>query len=146
MCYNIIVELNHFFESFHMDVSYKKLRKLLIAYDMKKKDLVKIVNIDKMPQFNLDEIIEKYVEMNSTHPFREGNGRDTRIWLDCILKKEMGVGVACLLLVCLAENIQPENVKAVAEYAPAKLSIAGDSFKDDTASVNAYYILRDCGI
>lgn len=99
-----------------------------------------------MPQFNLDEIIEKYVEMNSTHPFREGNGRDTRIRLDCILKKEMGVGVACLLLVCLAENIQPENVKAVAEYAPAKLSIAGDSFKDDTASVNAYYILRDCGI
>lgn len=47
-------------------------------------------NIDKMPQSNLDEIIEKYVEMNIAHPFREGNGRSTRIWLDHILKSEMG--------------------------------------------------------
>jgi len=47
-------------------------------------------NIDKMPQSNFDEIIEKYVEMNVAHPFREGNGRSTRIWLDCILKKEIG--------------------------------------------------------
>lgn len=47
-------------------------------------------NIDKMPQSNFDEIIEKYVEMNIAHPFREGNGRSTRIWLDCILKKEIG--------------------------------------------------------
>ena len=47
-------------------------------------------NIDKMPQFTFDEIIEKYVEMNIAHPFREGNGRATRIWLDCILRKEIG--------------------------------------------------------
>ena len=47
-------------------------------------------NIDKMPQATFDEIIEKYVEMNIAHPFREGNGRATRIWLDCILKKEIG--------------------------------------------------------
>ena len=47
-------------------------------------------NIDKMPQSGFDEIIEKYVEMNVAHPFREGNGRSTRIWLDCILKKELG--------------------------------------------------------
>lgn len=46
-------------------------------------------NIDKMPQSTFDEIIEKYVEMNIAHPFREGNGRSTRIWLDCILKKEL---------------------------------------------------------
>lgn len=46
-------------------------------------------NIDKMPQSSFDEIIEKYVEMNIAHPFREGNGRSTRIWLDCILKKEL---------------------------------------------------------
>lgn len=46
--------------------------------------------IDKMPQSTFDEIIEKYVEMNVAHPFREGNGRSTRIWLDCILKKELG--------------------------------------------------------
>lgn len=46
-------------------------------------------NIDEMPQSTFDEIIEKYVEMNIAHPFREGNGRGTRIWLDCILKKEL---------------------------------------------------------
>lgn len=47
-------------------------------------------NIDKMPQCNFDEIIEKYVEMNIAHPFREGNGRSTRIWLDHMLKTEIG--------------------------------------------------------
>ncbi len=47
-------------------------------------------NIDKMPQSNFDEIIEKYVEMNIAHPFREGNGRSTRIWLDLILKANIG--------------------------------------------------------
>lgn len=46
-------------------------------------------HIDAMPQSNFDEIIEKYVEMNIAHPFREGNGRATRIWLDLILKKEI---------------------------------------------------------
>lgn len=46
-------------------------------------------NIDKMPQSNFDEIIEKYVEMNIAHPFREGNGRSMRIWLDHILKTEI---------------------------------------------------------
>ena len=47
-------------------------------------------NIDKMPQSTFDEIKEKYVEMSVTHPFREGNGRRTRIWLDLMLKKEIG--------------------------------------------------------
>lgn len=46
-------------------------------------------NIDKMPQSTFDEIVEKYVEMNIAHPFREGNGRSTRIWLDHILKTEI---------------------------------------------------------
>lgn len=46
-------------------------------------------NISRMPQSTFDEIIEKYVEMNIAHPFREGNGRSTRIWLDLILKKEL---------------------------------------------------------
>lgn len=50
-------------------------------------------NIDKMPQSNFDQIVEKYVEMNIAHPFREGNGRATRIWLDCMLKKEIGMVV-----------------------------------------------------
>lgn len=48
-------------------------------------------NIDRMPQSTFDQIIEKYVEMNIAHPFREGNGRSTRIWLDCMLKKEIGM-------------------------------------------------------
>ena len=47
-------------------------------------------NIEKMPQSTFDEIAEKYVEMNIAHPFREGNGRSTRIWLDHILKTEIG--------------------------------------------------------
>ncbi len=50
---------------------------------------VSLKNIDSMAQGNFDEIIEKYVEMNIAHPFREGNGRATRIWLDLILKKEI---------------------------------------------------------
>ena len=58
---------------------------------------IRLENISKnnfrfalMPQSNFNEIIEKYVEMNIAHPFREGNGRSTRIWLDMILKKELG--------------------------------------------------------
>lgn len=47
-------------------------------------------SIDKMPQSTFDEIVEKYVEINVAHPFREGNGRSTRIWLDLMLKKEIG--------------------------------------------------------
>ncbi len=50
---------------------------------------VALKHIDDMPQSTFDEIIEKYVEMNIAHPFREGNGRSTRIWLDLILKKEL---------------------------------------------------------
>ena len=48
-----------------------------------------IKNIEKMPQSNFDEVIEKYVEMNVAHPFREGNGRSMRMWLDVMLKKEL---------------------------------------------------------
>ena len=48
-----------------------------------------LANIDKMPQSTFDEIVEKYVEMNIAHPFREGNGRSTRIWLDQIFKAEL---------------------------------------------------------
>lgn len=52
------------------------------------KDILK--TIDTMPEDNYDNIIKKYVEMNVAHPFREGNGRSTRIWLDLILKKNLG--------------------------------------------------------
>ena len=54
---------------------------------------VALENIEKMPQSTFDEIVEKYVEMNIAHPFREGNGRSTRIWLDLILKKELDMVV-----------------------------------------------------
>ena len=50
-------------------------------------------SISAMPQSSFDEIITKYVEMNVAHPFREGNGRSTRLWLDCILKNELGLVV-----------------------------------------------------
>lgn len=50
-------------------------------------------NIDKMPQSTFDEIVEKYVEMNIAHPFREGNGRSTRIWLDMMFKQELSMVV-----------------------------------------------------
>ncbi len=56
------------------------------------------------------------------------------------------VGDDCLLLICLAEDVRPEDVEAMAEYAPAKVIIARDSFSDDTAMANAHYILRDRGI
>lgn len=50
-------------------------------------------NIERMPQSTFDEIVEKYVEMNIAHPFREGNGRSGRIWLDMMLKSELGIVV-----------------------------------------------------
>lgn len=49
-----------------------------------------LAHIDQMSQTTFDEIVEKYVEMNIAHPFREGNGRSTRIWLDLIFKAELG--------------------------------------------------------
>ena len=58
-------------------------------------------------------------------------------------KSAYAVGEDCLLLICLAENVQPEDVEMMAEYAPAKIIISRDSFADDTAMSNAYYILRD---
>ncbi len=61
-------------------------------------------------------------------------------------KSIYAVGADCLLLICLAENTQPTDVEAMAEYAPAKVIISRDSFTDDTAMANAYYILRDKGI
>ena len=61
-------------------------------------------------------------------------------------KTVYGVGDDCLLLICLTENVQPEDVEQMTEYAPAKIIISRDSFADDTAMANAYYILRDHGI
>lgn len=57
-----------------------------------------LANIEKMPQSTFDQIVEKYVEMNVSHPFREGNGRSTRIWLDLIFKKELRMVVVWSLV------------------------------------------------
>lgn len=70
-------------------------------------------HIDDMPQSTYDEIIEKYVEMNIAHPFREGNGRSTRIWLDMILKKE-------LKLVVDWNKVEKEDYLLAMERSPIK--------------------------
>ena len=70
-------------------------------------------HIEKMPQSTYEEIIEKYVEMNIAHPFREGNGRSTRIWLDLILKKELGKVVDW-------SNIDKEDYLLAMERSPIK--------------------------
>lgn len=69
--------------------------------------------IGKMPQSTFDEIAEKYVEMNIAHPFREGNGRSTRIWLDAILRKE-------LKLVVDWRKIDKEDYLLAMERSPVK--------------------------
>ncbi|MGN0031045.1 MAG: protein adenylyltransferase Fic [Candidatus Gastranaerophilaceae bacterium] len=70
-------------------------------------------HIDNMPQSTFEEIINKYVEMNIAHPFREGNGRSTRIWLDLILKKELG-------LVVDWSNVDKEDYLLAMERSPVK--------------------------
>lgn len=70
-------------------------------------------HIDDMPQSNFDEIIAKYVEMNAAHPFRDGNGRSMRIWLDMILKKEIGMVVDW-------RNVDKEDYLLAMERSPIK--------------------------
>lgn len=72
-----------------------------------------LTQIERMPQSTFDEIIEKYVEMNVAHPFREGNGRSTRIWLDLILKKE-------LQLVIDWSKVNKEDYLSAMERSPIK--------------------------
>lgn len=72
-----------------------------------------IANVSKMPQSTFDEIIEKYVEMNIAHPFREGNGRSIRIWLDAMLKKELHMVVDW-------SRVDKENYLLAMERSPIK--------------------------
>lgn len=74
---------------------------------------VALENIEKMPQSTFDEIVEKYVEMNVAHPFREGNGRSTRIWLDHLLKKKLN-------LVIDWSNVDKEDYLSAMERSPIK--------------------------
>lgn len=89
-----------------------------------------LANIDKMPQSTFDEIVEKYVEMNIVHPFREGNGRSTRIWLDCIFKKELGKVVDW-------SKIDKEDYLLAMERSPIK-DILKAALTDDIHSRDVY--------
>lgn len=94
-------------------------------------------SIDKMPQASFDEIIEKYVEMNIAHPFREGNGRSTRIWLDHILKNEIGKVVDW-------SKVDKENYLLAMERSPIKdieiKHILKAALTDDINSREVYMI------
>lgn len=92
-------------------------------------------NIENMPQSTFDEIIEKYVEMNVAHPFREGNGRSTRIWLDLMLKKELGMVVDW-------STINKEDYFLAMERSPVKdteiKSLLKNALTDRTADREIY--------
>ena len=94
-----------------------------------------LANIDKMPQSTFDEIMEKYVEMNIAHPFREGNGRSTRIWLDCIFKKEIGKVVDW-------SKVDKEDYLLAMEHSPIKdieiKHILKNALTDDIHSREVY--------
>ena len=96
---------------------------------------VALENIEKMPQSTYDEIIEKYVEMNIAHPFRDGNGRSTRIWLDLILKKELGRVVDWSL-------VDKEDYLSAMERSPIKdieiKYLLKNALTDDVDSREAY--------
>ena len=96
-----------------------------------------LANIDKMPQSNFDEIVEKYVEMNIAHPFREGNGRSTRIWFDHILKNEIGKVVDW-------SKVDKENYLLAMERSPIKdieiKHILKAALTDDINSREVYMI------
>lgn len=94
-----------------------------------------LANIDRMPQATFDEIVEKYVEMNIAHPFREGNGRSMRIWLDLMLKKELGTVVDW-------SRVDKEDYLLAMERSPIKdieiKHLLAGALTDDTESREVY--------
>lgn len=94
-----------------------------------------LANIDRMPQSSFDEIVEKYVEMNIAHPFREGNGRSMRIWLDLMLKKELGKVVDW-------SRVDKEDYLLAMERSPIKdieiKHLLAGALTDDTESREVY--------
>jgi len=93
----------------------------------------------KSDRSDLDMVFEVMLKLGVPLSFPVGK-------IDINGKTAYTVGEDCLLLVCLAPNLQPEDMELIADYAPAKAVIASDSFADDTATANAYYILRDKGV
>ncbi|MCM1270284.1 MAG: Fic family protein [Ruminococcus flavefaciens] len=94
-----------------------------------------LANIDKMPQSTFDEIVEKYVEMNIAHPFREGNGRSARIWLDLIFKKKLGKVVEW-------SKVDKDDYMLAMERSPIKdieiKYLLGNALTDDIHSREVY--------
>ena len=94
-----------------------------------------LTKIDEMPQNTFEEIIKKYIEMNIAHPFREGNGRSTRIWLDMILKKELNKVIDW-------SKIDKEEYLLAMERSPIKDTeirlLLKDALTDDTDSRTVY--------
>ena len=94
-----------------------------------------LTEIERMPQATFDEIVEKYVEMNIAHPFREGNGRSMRIWLDLMLKKELGKVVDWSL-------VDKEDYLLAMERSPIKdieiKHLLAGALTDDTESREVY--------
>ena len=92
-------------------------------------------SINNMPQSNFDEIIDKYIEMNVAHPFREGNGRSTRIWLDLILKKELGKVIDW-------SKVNKEDYLLAMERSPVKSleikTLLKDALTDDISNREVY--------
>ena len=108
-------------------------------------------NIDKMPQSSFDEIIEKYVEMNIAHPFREGNGRSTRIWLDLMLKKNLRQCIEWSLVD--KKDYLAAMTTSVADSAPIKRLLKGaltDKINDRETFMKgidySYYYEQEDGI
>ncbi len=93
----------------------------------------------KPDRSDLDMVFEVMLKLGVPLSFPVGK-------IDVNGKAAYTVGEDCLLLVCLAPDLQPEDMELIADYAPAKAVIASDSFADDTATANAYYILRDKGV
>lgn len=94
-----------------------------------------LTEIERMPQSSFDEIVEKYVEMNIAHPFREGNGRSMRIWLDLMLKKELGKVVDW-------SRVDKEDYLLAMERSPIKdieiKHLLAGALTDDTESREVY--------
>ena len=128
------------FKVFKLDTSNMKLWDTAPIADGDADELVErmnqMVRRIKPERSDLDMVYEVMLKLGVplTYPVQQLNINGKPVY---------EVGEDCLLLICLAEFVEPEDVQAMADYAPAKMIMSRDSFKDDTAMANAYYILRD---
>ncbi|MEG0750370.1 MAG: site-specific DNA-methyltransferase [Oscillospiraceae bacterium] len=157
-----LIHNNLYSEELNFEVNVYKTDSLDVGFKVYKLDTSNLKTWDSEPIAD-DDLLTLYGRMNQmisrVKPDRSDMDMITEIMLKLGVpltypvgrtevngKAIYAVGADCLLLICLAENVQPADVEAMAEYAPAKVIISRDSFQDDTAMANAYYILRDKGI